>query len=371
MGVPLATIKILDLTTVVAGPLATRILAQQGARVIKVEPPSGDTARTLGAQRERLSATFLTLNAGKESVVLDLATPEGLAVLMRLAGEADVLMHNYRPGVMERLGVTTEALRAVRPDLIIARISGFGDVGPMAKDRAYDPVIQAEGGMASWGPDGEPRLAAQYLCDKVTGLYAAQAVTAAIAGRAMDGQARMVDVSMLEAAAAFGAVDLHTTATFLSPASPVPDVAGIYRPWRTADGWIVIIMLTQSEFDAFSRAVAAPELLADPRFADMPSRFAHWGDLRQAAAPVLAALDTGGVIARLRAEGVPCARVNDARALHEHEQLAANGFWREVEHPRAGPVRLPSAVARFDGERGPDGAPAPTLGQHTADHLNP
>lgn len=367
MSAPLSTITVLDLTTVVAGPLATSLLAQQGARVIKVEPASGDTARTLGPQRQRLSGSFLMLNAGKESVVLDLAGPTGLAALFDLAEQADVLMHNYRPGVMEKLGVTLDALRARRPDIIVARISGFGDSGPMAGDRAYDPVIQAEGGMAGRNDEGEPRLALQYLCDKVTGLYAAQAVTAALAGRAMDRRAREVDVSMLETAAAFMAIDIHSGLAFLEPASPMPNVAAIYRPWRTADGWAVVIMLTNAEFAAFSRALDLPDLLDDARFADMPSRFAHWEALRAAAGPAVEAIASDALIDALRREGVPCGRVNDGEALREHPQLAATGFWREQDHPVAGRLRLPSPVARFDGER-LDLSPAPTLGQHTALH---
>ena len=367
MSAPLSAITVLDLTTVVAGPLATSLLAQQGARVIKVEPPAGDTARALGARREGMSGSFLALNAGKESVVLDLAAPGGVAALLDLAEAADVLVHNYRPGVMERLGVTLEALRARRPDLIVARISGFGDVGPMAGDRAYDPVIQAEAAMAGRNDQGEPRLAAQYLCDKVAGLYAAQAITAALAARARDGRARTVDVSMLEAAAAFGALDMHSALAFQEPASPMPDVAAIYRPWRAADGWVVAIMLSNAEFAGFSRALELPALLEDPRFADMASRFGHWEALRELAAPKAATLSVDRLIGALRDEGVPCARVNDGAALHQHPQLAATDFWREEVHPLVGRVRLPSPVARFDGQRGSP-SPAPALGQHTAHH---
>lgn len=367
MTAPLSTVTVLDLTTVVAGPLATSLLAQQGARVIKVEPPAGDTARALGARREGMSGSFLALNAGKESVVLDLTQPGAVAGLLNLAADADVLVHNYRPGVMEKLGVSVEALRARRGDLIIARISGFGDVGPMAGDRAYDPVIQAEAAMAGRNDLGEPRLAAQYLCDKVAGLYAAQAITAALAARAADGRPRAVDVSMLEAAAAFGAIDMHSALAFQEPASPMPDVAAIYRPWRAADGWVVAIMLSNAEFAGFSRALGLPALLQDPRFADMASRFGHWGALREIAAPQAAALSVERLLDALRGEGVPCGRVNDGAALHRHPQLAATGFWREEVHPVVGRVRLPSPVARFDGERGSP-SPAPSLGQHTAQH---
>lgn len=367
MTAPLSTVTVLDLTTVVAGPLATSLLAQQGARVIKVESPAGDTTRALGARREGMSGSFLALNAGKESVVLDLAQPVAVEALLDLAAAADVMVHNFRPGVMEKLGVTLEALRARRADLIVARISGFGDVGPMAGDRAYDPVIQAEAAMAGRNDQGEPRLAAQYLCDKVAGLYAAQAITAALAARATDGRPRTVDVSMLEAAAAFGAIDMHSALAFQEPASPMPDVAAIYRPWRAADGWVVAIMLSNAEFAGFSRALGLPALLGDPRFADMASRFAHWDSLREIAAPRTAIFSVELLLDALRREGVPCARVNDGAALHQHPQLAAAGFWREEVHPVVGRVRLPSPVARFDGERGSP-SPAPSLGQHSAHH---
>ncbi|WOF42032.1 CoA transferase [Sphingopyxis indica] len=362
---PLKGITVIDLTSVVAGPLATQIMAQQGARVWKVEPPEGDRARLLGAvAAPGFSSAHVALNAGKQSVAIDLARAEGQALLRRLVPHADLLIHNFRPGVMGRLGLGTDALHALRADLVIARISGFGQEGPMAGARAYDPIVQAESGMVSWGEDG-PVLAPQWICDKTAGLYAAQAATAALVARERSGKGAVVDISMLEAAVAYGWIDLHGDQAFPDSPSRMPNIAAVYRPWATADGWVVVVMLSQSEFEGWARAIDAPELLADPRFADMTARFLNWDDLRAISAPRIAALTTEKAVARLVAEGVPYGVANRSGALPGHAQLVHDDFVALTDHPQAGTVRRTRAVARFDGARPGLDAHAPRVGEHS------
>ncbi|AMG73813.1 CaiB/BaiF CoA transferase family protein [Sphingopyxis granuli] len=362
---PLEGITVIDLTSVVAGPLATQIMAQQGARVWKIEPPEGDRARLLGAiAAPGFSSAHVALNAGKQSIALDLARAEGRALLCRLVPHADLLIHNFRPGVMERLGLGTAALHALRPDLVIARISGFGQDGPMCGTRAYDPIIQAESGMVSWDDSGEPTLAPQWICDKTAGLYAAQAATAALVARGRSGEGTVVDISMLEAAVAYGWIDLHGAEVFPDAPSRMPNIAAVYRPWATADGWIVVVMLSQSEFEGWARAIGALELLSDPRYADMVTRFLHWDDLRAFSAPRVAAMTTSEAVERLAEAGVPCGVANRSAVLPDHAQLAHDDFVALTDHPQAGPVRRARAVARFDGARAGTDAHAPRVGEH-------
>ena len=362
---PLDGVTVIDLTSVVAGPLATQIMAQQGARVWKVEPPEGDRARLLGAvAAPGFSSAHVALNADKHSVAIDLARADGQALLRRMVPHADLLIHNFRPGVMERLGLGTDVLHALRPDLVIARISGFGQDGPMAGERAYDPIVQAESGMVSWTAEG-PLLAPQWICDKTAGLYAAQAATAALVARARSGKGAVVDISMLEAAVAYGWIDLHGAQAFPDATSRMPDIAAVYRPWATGDGWIVVVMLSQSEFEGWARAIEAPELLADPRFADMTTRFLNWDDLRAISAPRIAALSTREAVARLADAGVPCGVANRSVALPGHAQIVHDGFVALTDHPQAGAVRRTRPVARFDGARPGFEAHAPRVGEHS------
>jgi crotonobetainyl-CoA:carnitine CoA-transferase CaiB-like acyl-CoA transferase len=360
---PLQGITVIDLTSVVAGPLATQIMAQQGARVWKVEPPEGDRSRLLGAiAAPGFSSAYVALNADKQSVGIDLGSGEGRDLLRRMVPSADVLFHNFRPGVLERLGFDTATLHALRPDLIVARITGFGQDGPMRGGRAYDPIVQAESGMVSWEEDG-PVLAPQWVCDKTAGLYAAQAVTAALFARGRSGKGAVVDISMLEAAVAYGWMDLHGGQAFPDCASPPPNIASVYRAWATKDGWVVVVMLSQAEFEGWARAIGAPELLDDPRYADMATRFLNWNDLRAFSAPRIAAMTTAEAVARLGEAGVPCGVANPSAALAGHAQLAHNDFVAVTAHPHAGAVRRTRAVARFDGARSGFDAHAPCIGR--------
>lgn len=349
---PLAGVRIVDLTTVVAGPIATLILAQQGAEVIKVEPPGGDLVRRLGYMaKDGSSSTFQVLNRGKQLVELDLTGEAGREALTALIATADVLLHNYRPGAAEKLGLDAADLRKRHPGLIIGEVTGFGPWEPLKNVRAYDPVIQAESGLAA-RPDGaDPELYPQYICDKVSGMYLCQAVTAALAARARDGRGRRVEVSMLEAATAFSWMDVHMGQTLRDPARPGPNIAKVYRPWKADGGWFVVVMLSEKEFACWCEAVGAPELRADPRCADMASRFANWDVIREVCEPKVAREPLETVLGRLRAMGVPAGRVNTSDDVAEHAQLHAGGFLYEAQAPGAGPVRLPGAPARFDGER--------------------
>jgi len=354
---PLAGLTVLDLTTVVAGPIASLTLAQQGAHVIKVEPPGGDLVRRLGfIAKDGSSSTFQTLNRGKALISLDLSTEDGRAALAPLVEQADVVMHNYRPAAAKKLGLDADSLRSRHDGLIVAEVTGFGPWDPLSDVRAYDPVIQAESGLAARPDKPEPELYPQYICDKVAGLYLCQAITSALVGRERDGAGRHVAVSMLEAALAFSWMDVHMPLTLKDPLQPGPNIAKVYRPWKAADGWFVVVMLSEKEFGAWCEAVGAPQLLDDPRCADMTSRFINWDFIRETCAPLAAHQSVDDLLDRLRKAGVPAGKVNTSDDILSHPQLANSGFVYEGEADGPGPVRLPGAAARFDGERPGHGA---------------
>ena len=354
---PLAGLRVLDLTTVVAGPIASLTLAQQGAHIIKVEPPGGDLVRRLGfIAKDGSSSTFQTLNRGKALISLDLSTEDGRAALAPLVEQSDVVMHNYRPAAARKLGLDANSLRARHDGLIVAEVTGFGPWDPLSDVRAYDPVIQAESGLAARPDKPEPELYPQYICDKVAGLYLCQAITSALVGRERDGAGRHVAVSMLEAALAFSWMDVHMPLTLKDPLQPGPNIAKVYRPWKAADGWFVVVMLSEKEFGAWCEVVGAPQLLDDPRCADMASRFINWDFIRETCAPLAEHQSADDLLNRLRKAGVPAGKVNTSDDILNHPQLANSGFIYEGEADGPGPVRLPGAAARFDGERPGQGA---------------
>lgn len=354
---PLAGLTILDLTSVVAGPIASLTLAQQGAQIIKVEPPSGDLVRRLGyIAKDGSSSTFQTLNRGKAMVCLDLTTRDGRDALAPLVEQADVVMHNYRPAAAKKLGLDADSLRARHDGLIVAEVTGFGPWDPLSDVRAYDPVIQAESGLAARPDKPEPELYPQYICDKVAGLYLCQAITSALVGRERDGAGRHVAVSMLEAALAFSWMDVHMPLTLKDPLQPGPNIAKVYRPWKAADGWFVVVMLSEKEFGDWCEAVGAPQLLDDPRCADMHNRFINWDFIRETCAPLAEHQSVDDLLDRLRKAGVPAGKVNTSDDILSHPQLANSGFVYEGDAEGPGPVRLPGAAARFDGERPGQGA---------------
>ena len=368
--------RIVDATSLVSGPVATMILGDQGADVIKVERPGlGDLTRGLGATRAGLAPIFVTSNRSKRSLALDLKDARGLALLRRLVAGADVFVQNFRPGRAERMGIGEAALREVRPDLIYVSISGFGETGPYAQKRVYDPVIQALSGLAAIQGDrasGRPRMVRTIVPDKLTALTAAQAITAALLARERSGQGQHLRLAMLDAMVSFLWPEGMARYTFVRdeeaerPSAPrqVRDLV-----FATADGFITCGTVADAEWQAFARAVGRPEWLDDPRFATPAGRVAHWDERLELMQEALATRTTGEWLEILDAADVPCAPILGRRDLLHHPQLIANEIIVESEHPHAGRVRQTRPAARFD--RTPAGVrrPAPLLGEHTEEIL--
>jgi len=375
---PLDGIRILDLSAVVSGPLAASLLADQGAQVLKIEPPGrGDVLRWVGSARGGMSATFHLNNRGKRSLALDLSKPRGLVILERLVRGADVLIQNFRPGVALRLGFGWERLHALNPRLVLLSISGFGGVGPSAEKRVYDNVIQACSGMSDAQRDprtGEPQPLRQLLCDKLTALTAAQAVTAALLARDRNGVGQHVELSMLDAAIGFLWPDAAEEHAFVGDGvERRPSPGSGYSLLRLRDGWGTCTPLTDSEFRGLCRAFGLTEVAADPRFATVAARMRNVAALsalfRGEIAQAAARMSRSEFSQALDAEDVPAGAVVRIGELHEDPQVVANGTFVLRDHPRAGRLREARPAARFGSTPESVGSPAPDLGQHTDEVL--
>jgi crotonobetainyl-CoA:carnitine CoA-transferase CaiB-like acyl-CoA transferase len=371
---PLAGVRVIDCSAVLAGPLATMILADQGAEVIKVEAPGlGDIVRYLGTSRAGVSAMFANANRGKRSIALNLKDPRGRELLAELVRDADVVVENFRPGAATRLGIDDRSLRAVNPALITLSLTGFGPTGPRAQHRVYDNVIQGYSGMTGAQADptrDQPEIVRQLVCDKVTALTAAQAVTAALLARANGAGGQHLDVAMLDAAVAFLWPDGMMDETLLGDdVTHAVSVARAYRVTRTADGWATAIPLSDAEFAGICRAVGAPELADDPRFTSLPDRIARleeWASIIEARS---ARIPTAELIARMEAEDVPCAALLTPGEVADDAQVAANELLAERDDPLVGRLRQPRPAARFRATPPESGGAVPALGQHTDEIL--
>jgi crotonobetainyl-CoA:carnitine CoA-transferase CaiB-like acyl-CoA transferase len=366
--------RILDLSAVVSGPYGTMILADQGADVIKVEPPGrGDFTRAAGNRQGGLSAAFLNNNRNKRSIAIDLRHPDGVAVVKRLAARSDVLVQNFRPGVVERLGVGEAAIRAVAPSIIYVSISGFGEAGPFASKPVYDPIIQALSGLASiqGGSDSErPRLVRTILPDKLTAITCSQAITAALLARERSGVGQHVRLSMLDSVVAFLWSSDMGAETYVGKAvSPQRAASFIDLIYQTQDGYMSVAVMTDEQWAGLTRAVEHPEWLADPRFATTELRDLNINERLSLIQSALIDRTTAEWMARLEAEGVPCVPVLTRREMVRHPQVAANGIVVESDHPKAGRVRQARNAARFSVTVPEHRRGAPDLGEHTAEIL--
>jgi crotonobetainyl-CoA:carnitine CoA-transferase CaiB-like acyl-CoA transferase len=349
---PLDGYRVVDLTSMISGPLATMILADQGADVIKVEnPDGGDHTRAANNRRNGFSASFLNNNRNKRSVALDLRDPAAKEVLLRLVATADVFIQNFRPGVAERMGFGEDALRAVKPDIIYVSISGFGETGPYAGKPVYDPLIQGVSGLASVqaGSDTErPRLVRTIVPDKLTAVVASQAITAALLARERTGVGQHVRLSMLDAIIAFLWASDMGSQTFVGGEFPQQEAASfIDLIYETATDYISAAVQTNKEWLALTRALDKPEWLTDPRFTTPALRQKNINDRLTMTQEVLKTKPATEWLDVLTREGVPCAPVLTRSAMIQDPQVKANGIVVEVEHPEAGLLRQARPAARF------------------------
>ena len=371
MAGPLAGIRILDCSQIVSGPMACQMLADQGAEVIKVESPGGDPVRGLGPRKADLSSMFIAVNRGKQGLCLDLKSPRGLEILERLAAKADVLVENFRPGVLARLGLDWQRMQAINPRLIYCSITGFGPDGPYANARVYDPVIQAVSGIAASQTDkeGTPGLVRHLVADKVTALTAAQAITAALLRRAIAGPAapgERIEVAMLDAAVAFNWPDGMYNDAFMDDApARAPEYGAQMRLWKAADGQVAIGALQTTEFVALCRSLDRDDLARDPRFQTMGGRLQHQREWAPQVSAEIAARSRSDLMANFVREGAVGGPVVALIDVPDDAQVRHNGICVTVAHDHGiGRVRQARPPARF-GEALAVPGPAPHLGQHS------
>ena len=370
---PLTGYRIVDLTAMISGPVATMMLADQGAEVIKVEPPAGDIVRRMGHDLGGVTSSFVSANRSKKSVVLDLKSDRGRALLDRLVGSADVFVQNFRPGTADRMGIGEDAVRARRPDVVYVSISGFGERGPYRHKRVYDPVIQALSGLADIQTDratGRPMMVRTIIPDKVTALTAAQAITAALLHRERTGEGQHVRLAMLDAMVAFlwpeGLVNLTVVDRELpEPRSRLaPDLI-----YRTRDGYITVGAVSDSEWQGLCAALERPDWLSNPLFATPHDRTVNVVERLEQTQEVLRRRTTAEWLQRLDEHQVPCAPVLAQHEIVEHPQVVANELVERRAHPDMGPYRQARPAARFEGSPSGIAGHAPRLGEHTREVL--
>jgi crotonobetainyl-CoA:carnitine CoA-transferase CaiB-like acyl-CoA transferase len=367
---PLHGYRIVDLTSMISGPVATQLLADQGADVVKVENPrGGDHTRAAPNRRGGFSAAFLNNNRSKRSIALDLKHDRGREILLRLVSRADVFVQNFRPGVAERMGLGEGAVRRAAPAIIYVSISGFGDLGPLAQKPVYDPLVQAFSGLATIqaGSDqARPRLVRTILPDKLTGITAAQAITAALLARERSGEGQHVRVSMLDAVIAFLWGSDMASQTFVGDEVPQAEAASfIDLIYETTDGHLSVAVQTDREWAALSRALERPEWLADHRFRTPALRQENIDARLALVQEVLRTRSSAHWLERLEAEEVPCAPVLTRAEVVLHPQVLANETLFEVDHPHAGRLRHARPAARFSRSASSLRGGAPRLGEHT------
>lgn len=371
-GGPLQGVRVLDLSRVLSGPFCTMILADLGAEVIKIEEPgSGDQTRTIPPYVNGESHYYLAINRNKQSVVIDLKKPRAREIMDRLVTKSDVLVENFRPGVMERLGLGYERLRALKPDLIICSISGFGQAGPLRDKPSFDLVIQALSGVMSvtGEPDGPPGKLGIPMGDLAGGLWGAIAILAALYDRNVTGQGHHIDLGLLDGM--IGLLGYLAEIYLVTGESPgrvgarhhsvVP-----YGRFETKDGYLVLAIHVGDFWRKFCRAVGKEDLIYDPRFRTTSDRRANREELEAIVSDILRSKTTAEWLQILEAADVPNAPVLSIAEALEQEHVKSRGLLEEVDHPVAGRVKVPGRVIRYVGEY--DQAsfrPAPILGQHT------
>lgn len=371
---PLSGILVLDFTRVVAGPFATAMLADQGAEVIKVEPPGGDDQRHMGAFRGGESLNFQLLNRNKRSLRLDLREDKGRRIARALALKADVVIENFRPGVATRLGIGPE-LRAGNPRLIHCAISGFGQTGPMRDAPAYDVIVQALTGMMSvtGEPDGPPVLVGDSIGDTLAGIHAAQAIAAALFARERSGHGATLDVAMFDCLFSVLPTALAGwQATGARPGRHGADhpLSAPFGAYRARDGRVMIAVANTALFARLADTIGRPDLATDPRFASDAGRKQNAAALRVEIEGWTGTRDVAEVVATLTDAGLPAAPIRSVDEAADSPQALARDLLPQVDHPKLGPLRLPRAPVRFDGTTPPLPRPAPDPGADGAGTLS-
>lgn len=372
---PLSGIRVIDLTTVISGPMCTMLLADQGADVIKVERSDGDYTRHLATRRGGHSASYLNNNRNKRSIVVDLKSSKGVESVKQLATTADVFIQNFRPGVADRLGLGYEVLSALNPGLVHMSIAGFGFEGPLVHKPVYDPLIQAISALTTVqaGSDDErPKLVRTILPDKLTAVQASQAITAALLSRERTGKGQKVTLSMLDTIAAFLWASDMNGHTFVGDEMEKEESQSFNDlVYDVQGGYLSISIMQDKHWEALALATGRPDILEDIRFNDAEQREINRDARLELTQTIVRDMDRDVLLAELEKAGVPCAPILTRTEMRQHPQLDANRTFIEYDHPNAGRLRQSRAAAVFHGTPAENARPAPELGEHTDEILSP
>lgn len=372
---PLHGFTVLDLSSVILGPMAGQYLGDMGADVIKVEAPEGDITRSVGPRRsEGMGALFLANNRNKRSIVLDLKTDSGRAALHRLVARSDVLLHSIRTSAAVRIGLAPETLAALNPRLVVCHVKGFRDDGPYGGRPAYDDIIQALSGLAMLQTvtAGEPRYVPSIIADKITGVHAAYAIALALLHRERTGQGQTVSVPMMETIVAFTLQEHLGGAVFEPQQGKMgydPIREAMRRPYRTRDGFLCFLPYTDAHWRQFLDLIDRPDLADDPAFASNRGRQANIRRVWEELARQVGARTNAEWLAALGKTDIPHAVLNDLEDLLDDPHLVATGFWRMLEHPTDGAMRFPASPIEMPACPPEIRRLPPRLGEHTAEVL--
>lgn len=370
---PLQGIKVLDLTSMVSGPVAAMMLGDQGADVIKVEPTHGEQLRYLGEKHNDITPTFYSCNRNKKSLAIDLKSDAGKEVLWKLIDDADVLLQNFRPGAIKRMGFSEEAVRKRNAGIIFVSISGFGEKGPYAHKRVYDPIIQGLSGAADIQANretGRPGMFRIIIADKISALTAAQAISSALFYRERKGEGQHIKLSMLDATVAFFWPEGMSGLTFAEKeADHKKSFSSIDLIYESSDGYITMSTVSDKEWTGFCYAVDRPELVSDERFATALARRQNMAVRREIAGAEIAKRSTQELLQILDAQDVPCAPILSRQELLDHPQILEAGTVSRQQVEGFGEVRQAIPAARFQLTESTIRMPAPKLGQHSLEIL--
>ena len=365
---PLEGLKVLDLTSMVSGPMGAMMLADQGAEVIKVEPTNGEQLRHMAAPHNGVNPAFFSCNRGKKSLAVDLKSEEGKEILLKLVQEADVFMQNFRPGAIDRMGFGETDLRKLNKRLIYVSISGFGTEGPYSNSRVYDPVIQALSGATDIQADretGRPQMFRVIVADKVTAITAAQAVSSALYKREKSGVGQHIQLSMLESMLAFFWPEGMAGLVYGENEFDVRKLQGSQDLiYKAKDGYITAGAVSDAEWGGMCRALKREDLLEDERFSTSAARVSNAGERKQLTGEEISKWDSEEILTRFKEEGVPCAPLLNRMDLMEHEQVLANESIWINDYEGFGEVRQARPAARFGETPSEIARPAPKLGEH-------
>ena len=369
---PLGGIKIIDISTIVSGPLAASMLGDQGAEVIKIEPPyKGENARVMGPIKEGSGALFATVNRSKRSLAMDLKKAESKKIIYKLIESADIIIDNFRPGALDRLGLDFNSIKNFNPKIIQMSITGYGETGPYSKRRVYDPLIQATAGVCdAQSIDGQPKYMKTLMCDKITSLTAAQAMTAALFKREKTNKGQRVTLSMLDTALYFMWSDsMYNYSWHGDDWAPIPNIADFYEPVKTKDGHIALVAINDSEFSGVLKAIGREDLLKDERFSTTENRLMNVVEMQEILLNAYSEFTSDDLVERMEENDVPAAKINKREDIFSDPQVINNSSIINTKNNGEKIIKGPKSPANFLDDECNEPKFMPALGQHSSEIL--